>query len=97
LCAAIWAQVEVAAFVPPGLTARVGVVTGEAEAAGGVGAATVDGAALGAAVADVVAGVALAPVLARPGVLVGCDEPQALISIVPAMTTAPASQRPRAD
>jgi hypothetical protein len=94
LCAAICAQVVVAALVPPGLTGVVGVVTGETDAAGGVGAATVEGAVLGAAATAGEAG--LADALAE-AVGVGCDDPQALTSIVPAMTAAPASQRPRAD
>ena len=82
-----------AALVPPGLTGVVGVVT---DAAGGVGAAPVEGAVLGAAAAAGEAG--LADALAEVVVMgVGCDDPQALTSIVPAMTAAPASQRPRAD
>jgi hypothetical protein len=73
LWAAIWAQVVVAALVPPGLTGVVGVVTGETDAAGGVGAVTVGGTWLGApTAAELWAGEALAEVL-----VVGCDDPQA--------------------
>jgi hypothetical protein len=80
----------VAALVPPGLTGASDV----AGAAGAVGVATVDGAVLGAAATADEVGVAEA-LLEVVGV--GCDDPQALTRIVPAMTAAPASQRPRAD
>jgi hypothetical protein len=67
---------------------------GLAGAAAGAGAAAVEETALGAAATPDELGVAVAllEVLA-----VGCDDPQALTSTAPAMTVAPASQRPRAD
>jgi hypothetical protein len=75
---------------PPGLTVTVGAAAGLA----GAGATAVVAGALGtAATADEV-GVAEALVEVLES---GCDDPQALTSIVPAMTAAPASQRPRAD
>jgi len=87
LCAASWAQVVVAALVPPGLTDAAGAV-------GAVGAATVDGAVLGDAATAGEVGVAEA-LLEVVAMVLGCDDPQALTRIVPAMTAAPASQRPR--
>ena len=90
MCAASWAQVVVAALVPPGLTGAADV----AGTLGATGVATVDGAVLGAAATadDVGVADALAELVG-----VGFDDPQALTRIVPAITAAPASQRPRAD
>ena len=90
---------------PPGLTEAVGVAAGPAGAVVGAGAAVVAGALAGAGAAVVAAALGAAATADEVGLAealvevvgAGLDDPQALTRIVPAMTAAPASQRPRAD